>query len=123
MNELIIKQMNVVHYGGHADGDIKQHLKNMHESGAVAPTFKGYEPFKQLWDLGFVTPQITVIRLMFNLGRGDENYSIVDEENLEGVILNCHSGIPGVHNTKELLTNTKAKYWEISGLNPKAYRG
>jgi hypothetical protein len=113
---------DVLYYSGSIDGDIKQHLKQMKASGFVAPTFKGYKPFKQLWDLGVITPEITFIRLMYNSWRGDENYVVVDEENLEGVILNVHSGIEGIHNTKEMLTKTAAPYWEISGLNPKAYR-
>ena len=57
--------MRATHYQGSIDGDIKQYLIETHSNGMVCPTFKGYEPFEQLWDLGVVTPQITSIRLMF----------------------------------------------------------
>ena len=115
--------MQGTHYRGNIDGDIKKYLNKMHENGAVCPTFTGYEPFKQLLDLELVCPEVTSIRLMFNHARGDEHYIVVDEEHLEGILLNAHSGQKGLYNTKDILTKTEAKYWEVDGLNPKAYRG
>lgn len=114
--------MRATHYRGSIDGDIKKYLIEAHSNGMVCPTFKGYEPFEQLWDLGVVTPQITSIRLMFNIGRGDEHYIVADKEHLEGIVIKAHPGQEGLHITKELLTKTKADYWEVNGLNPKAFR-
>ena len=114
--------MRATHYRGSIDGDIKQYLIESHSNGMVSPTFKGYESFEQLWDLGVVTPKITSIRLMFNIGRGDENYIVADKEHLEGIVVNAHPGQEGLHNTEEILTKTKADYWEVSMLHPKAYR-
>jgi hypothetical protein len=114
--------MRATHYRGSIDGDIKKYLKETHENGAVCSSFIGYEPFKQLWDLGVVEPGIASIRLYFP-NRSDEHYIVADENNLEGVLLNAHSGQKGLHNTKELLTKTEAKYWEVDDLNPRAYRG
>jgi len=114
--------MRATYYRGSIDGDIKKYLIEIHENGSVCPTFVGYEPFKQLWDLGVVHPEITSIRLMFNYSRGDEHYIVADEKHLECILLKAHSGKEGLHNTKELLTKTEAKYWEVDDLDPKAYR-
>lgn len=109
------------HYSGKSDGNIKEYLKHIHEENIPA-TFIGYEPFKQLWDMEVVCPGITSIRLMHNLDRGDEHYMVMDETHLEGIDLQMHSGQQGFHDTKEILTKTDAKYWEINNLHPKAFR-
>ena len=111
--------MKSTHYRGTIDGDIKKYLKETHASGAVCSSFIGYEPFKQLWGLGVITPQITSIRLV--RGTIDEHYLVVDKDNLEGVLLNKHSGKKGRYNTKEILTKLDTGFWEVSFLNPKAY--
>lgn len=112
--------MRATHYRGKIDGDIKEYLKEMHTNGANYPSFQGYEPFKQLWELGVIIPEIASIRLVHGVG-ADEHYIVVDEENLEGVKLKAHSGKPGLHNIEEILTNTKAPFWEIGGLDPRIY--
>jgi len=114
--------MRAAHYRGKIDGDIKKYLKEKHENGAVCASFIGYEPFKQLWDLGVICPGIASVRLYFP-ERSDEHYIVADKDTLEGVVLNVHSGQPGLHNTQELLSKTQANYWEVDGLDPKAYRG
>jgi hypothetical protein len=114
--------MRATHYRGRIDGDIKKYLKEMHENGAVCPSFVGYEPFRQIWDLGVMQLGIASIRLVHGQG-SDEHYIVADENNLEGVLLNAHPGKKGLHNTQELLTKTNAPFWEVSGLDPRAYRG
>ena len=114
--------MRATHYRGSIDGDIKAYLKEMHENGAVNPSFTGYEPFKQMWDLGFMDSYVASIRLVHGACL-DEHYYVVDEHHLEGAKLKDYSGKEGLHNTKDILTNTQAKFWEISMLKPKAYRG
>ncbi len=114
--------MRAAHYRGSIDGDIKEYLKITRTDRSVDPTFTGYEPFKQLLDLNVVTPNITSIRLVHGFG-SDEYYTVFDKENLEGVILKKYSGKTGLHNTKEILTETKAPFWEIHFLEPRAYRG
>ena len=114
--------MRATHYRGSIDGDIRAYLKEMHENGAVCPSFNGYGPFKQLWDLGVMLPEIASIRLVYGQGM-DEHYIVADEFHLEGVELKAHSGKSGLHNTKEILTKTQAPFWEVDGLDPRAYRG
>src|SRR3989344_2661544 len=113
--------MQATHYHGSIDGDIRKYLKEMHENGAVCPSFRGYAPFKQLWDLGVMLPGIASIRLVHGQGY-DEYYYVVDEHTLEGVLLKAHSGQEGMHNAKELLTHTQAPYWQVEGLDPRVYR-
>ena len=69
--------MQATYYRGNIDGDIKEYLIQSHYNGIVCQTFCGYEPFEQLWDIGIIIPQITYIRLMFNIFRGDEHYTIL----------------------------------------------
>ena len=114
--------MQATHYHGSIDGDIRKNLKEMHENGAVCHSFRGYEPFKQLWDLGVMLPGIASVRLVHGQGH-DEHYIVADENHLEGVLLQAHSGKSGLHNTRDVLTNTEAGFWEVDGLDPRAYRG
>lgn len=114
--------MKSAHYSGAIDGNIKEYLVECRQDGRVAPTFKGYEPFKQLWDLEAIVPDYTSIRLMWSSGRTDEFYIVLDKEKIEGINLRVHSGQPGIHNTQKILTNTDADYWCIEGLNPKVFR-
>ena len=113
--------MKSTHYSGKTDGNIKTYLKEMHVNGAVCPSFVGYEPFRQLWTLGLVTTDVTSVRLYFP-DRQDEHYLVVDEIHLEGISLMAHSGQEGLHETEKILSDANLRYWEVSSLNPKAYR-
>ena len=114
--------MRAAHYRGKRDGSIKRYLRETHEGGGSRlPSFRGYEPFQQLWALGVVTPQITSIRL-FKGTASDEHYSVIDETHREGVGLKAHSGQPGLHETREILTRTDFDFWEASSLDPRAFR-
>ena len=113
--------MRSAHYQGPEDGDIKDYLVWGHDNGIVAPTFKGYEPFKQLWDMGVVIPEIAMVRLKYGM-RSDECYVVKDKDNVEGMELEAHSGHKGIFNTKELLSTTDADNWEALGLMPTAFR-
>lgn len=86
------------------------------EEDRIPFAFKGYEPFQELWNKGYIEPLITLIRLMYSHGRCDECYLVVNEHELEGLDLETHSGKSGAHDPKELLSGD-APYWEISSLN------
>lgn len=113
--------MRATHYRGRIDGDIKEYLIEMHSNGAVAPSFRGHEPFKQMWEMGIITPEIASIRLVHGSGM-DEHYMIINENTMEGISLMAHSGKPGFHNIQDILSKTEAPFWEISGLHPRAFR-
>lgn len=67
------------------------------------PLFKGYEQYKQLWNEGFLVPDYSVIRIMWNVGRGDEHYNVMNDGRLEGIDAPMHQGNPGVHDARDLL--------------------
>ena len=82
--------------------DIIKYLK-IHDGFQVHPLFEGYEQFEFLKSQNLLVPRITTIRLMWNIGRGDEHFDITEDFKLEGILLNAHSGRPGIHDPKEIL--------------------
>ena len=98
------------------DGTIHEYIANC-RADMMPKCFKGYEQFRQLVELGYVTPLVTSIRLMYNHGRDDEFYGVVDDFKLEGIILNSHSGKSGVHEPEDILADDKP-YFEIEMINP-----
>ncbi|MEK6933594.1 MAG: hypothetical protein AABW75_01825 [Nanoarchaeota archaeon] len=50
-----------------------------------------------LWNQGYIEPNITTIRVMWNIGRGDEHFDIVNKNTLRGIAAPAHSGRPGDH--------------------------
>jgi hypothetical protein len=109
-------------YPNSSSESILDFVRRRKNEGAVCPTFRGYEPFVELWKIGAVTPYQTSIRLFVEAGY-DQHYSVISEIEVEGVEAVCHSGISGIHNIEELLRNPDYKYWEISGLNPRVING
>ncbi|MEK6910175.1 MAG: hypothetical protein AABW82_00190 [Nanoarchaeota archaeon] len=67
------------------------------------PLFKGLEQYKLLWNEGFLVPDYSVIRVMWNVCRGDEHYGVLQDGRLEGIKAPAHQGNPGVHDAKDLL--------------------
>ncbi len=82
--------------------DIIEYLK-IHDGFQVHPLFEGYEQFEFLKSKDLLVPKITSIRLMWNIGRWDEHFSITEDFKLEGILLNAHSGRPGISDPKEIL--------------------
>ena len=105
-----------VWYDPSRDGTIEEYIAYCRNE-MVPKCFKGHKQFQQLVDLGYVTPLITSIRIMYNIGRDDEFYGVVEDFKLEGIILNAHSGKEGIHDPKELLSN-EIPYFEIDMINP-----
>ncbi|MBI2578613.1 MAG: hypothetical protein HYW26_02785 [Candidatus Aenigmarchaeota archaeon] len=108
-------------YKPERDGTIENYLKNRRETN-LPFAFRGLEPYQQLWDKGYIAPGIASIRLVFSHARSDEHYCVVSEQELEGVELPVHSGKAGIHDPREILTGKDFSWWEISGLNPIAWR-
>lgn len=104
--------------------DIVKYLRK-HDGFQVHPLFEGYPQFEFLKAQNLLVPRITSLRLMWNLGRWDEHFSITEDFKLEGILLNAHSGRPGIHEPKEILeikdklVGDKFVPFEISMPNPK----
>ncbi len=104
-----------VWYNPKRDGTIEEYIKYCRIE-MLPKCFKGYGQFKDLKDKGYITPNITNLRLMYNYARDDEFYGVIDGYRLEGIILNSHSGKEGIHDPKDILED--APYFEIDMINP-----
>ncbi|MBW3000095.1 hypothetical protein KY339_05475 [Candidatus Woesearchaeota archaeon] len=63
-------------------------------------------------------PGASIIRVMYNTGRGDEHYLVLGEKELKGLQIPQHPGRPGTHDPKNIL-KYEAPPWEAQALNPK----
>ena len=105
-------------YRGEKDGPIEDYLL-LYDGRSTFPLFRSYEPFKILWDRGYIEPDITIVRLMWNVGRGDEHFQVMGEDTLEGITgLPAHSGRAGKFSARELLGSKNCPVWEVHNLNP-----
>ena len=52
---------------------------------------------------GYLRPNHSIIRLMWNFGREDEHYLVLKDGKLKGLELPAHSGREGVHDYKKIL--------------------
>lgn len=91
------------------DGPLEEYLK-IRDGFSCFPLFRGYKQFKMLWDLGYLEPHISVIRLMWNLGRGDEHYGVLGEFELEGIENHAHGGEVGTHDVRKLLKRKQINF-------------
>jgi hypothetical protein len=101
------------------DGPLKDFLEYA-RTGSFNPMFKGYEHYKMLWDEGFLVPDYSTIRLMWNTSRGDEGFFVKGEfqiEGMDGVAL--HTARPGIHDPRKVLEAPDCPYWEAHGLSRK----
>ena len=95
-----------VWYNPQRDGTIEEYIENCRN-----------ERLPKLVDLGYITPNITSIRIMYSSGRGDEFYGIVDDFKLEGIEVHVHAGKKGIHDPKALLSGD-VPHFEVDMMNP-----
>lgn len=103
-------------YDPSRDGTIEEYIEHCRNE-RIPKCFRGPEQFQQLVDLGYITPNITSIRIMYSSGRGDEFYGVVDDFKLEGIEVAVHCGKKGIHDPKELLSGD-VPHFEADMLNP-----
>ena len=101
-------------YNEKRDGKLENYLIK-HDGCNSFPLFKGYRHFKMLWNRGYLIPDFSVIRIMWNIGRGDEHYLVKNEASLEGLEVPVHFGKSGIHKVKNILNN-KCPSWEAQHL-------
>ena len=103
-------------YNPERDGSLEEYLRT-HDGLSAFPLFHGYAQYKMLWDEGYLVPDWSVIRLMWNVGRGDEHFFVKGEFELVGVHdIQAHAGREGIHDPREILE--EGVCFEASGLNP-----
>ena len=105
-----------IEYTPDRDGTIEDYIR-MSKNQRVPLCFKGYEQFQNLVNLGYIEPNITLIRVMYNHDRGDEFYGVIDDFKLEGMLVNVHRGKEGIYNPEEILLED-TPYFEVDMVNP-----
>jgi hypothetical protein len=97
------------------DGELKTYLER--QDGGTFCLFKGYKQYKMLWDQGFLEPDITHIRLMWNIGRGDEFFGVRGLHEIEGYDnIPFHTARSGIHDPKKVLEEGPG--FEVHYFNP-----
>ncbi len=97
------------------DGDLAKYLSK-HDGTGVYSLFLGYEWFERLRDEEYLVPRMSIIRIMWNIGRGDEHFLVTEDFKLQGMSVPHHEGQPGLHEHKKLLKK-KGPPWEAQDLN------
>jgi len=92
------------YYQPKRDGALDDFLQVQFDSIGTYRQFKGVGQFNLLWERGYLVPQFSCIRLMYNLGRGDACYAVIDQKTLSGLDAGFHSGEPGRHQLRYILT-------------------
>ena len=90
------RRLDAPHYIEKRDGSFARYLDtcgNERRNGL----FLGPQHYRDLWDAGLLTPEITSIRIMYNSHRQDEHYIVISRDVVEGVELQAHSGKQGQH--------------------------
>jgi len=99
-------------YTPERDGPLSEFLDRMERH--TFPLFKGFEHFELLRAEGWLAPRISIIRLMWNAGRGDAHFEVTDDFKLEGIENPAHGGESGIHEPADLLA--KAPPFEAHNL-------
>jgi hypothetical protein len=100
------------------DGTLEEYFLT-HDGHITFPLFHGWAHYKMLWDRGYLEPNISVIRLMWNIGREDEHFGVLGEHEIEGITdIAAHRGRPGKFDPQKLLAERDCPPWEAQNLNP-----
>jgi hypothetical protein len=104
-------------YNPERDGTLEEYL-TLHDGHSSFPLFRGYSQFKLLVDEGYILPEWSAIRLMWNVGRDDEHFFIDENFQLVGCDdLRHHAGRPGTFDPEEFLERKDLPPWEAHNLN------
>ena len=100
-------------------GSLEKYLET-HDGHSVFPLFRGPKMFEILMKKGYFLPDYSVVRLMWNVGRGDEHFYVDKDYKLVGVDVPVHAGRHGVHSYKDILKDDGPS-WEASSLATTPY--
>jgi hypothetical protein len=95
---------------------LEEYLK-VYDGSRAFPLFKGYAHYKMIWDKGLFIPDWSIIRIMFDRGRGDEHYWVTGEFEITGLEHEYHGGKPGKHDPRKVLAG-ECSVWEAQHLKP-----
>jgi len=91
-------------YDPRYDGSVFYYCRRIIENNAF-PLFSVEKHYQLLWNEGLLIPDFSVIRVMWNTGRDDEHFLVVNENTLQGIGNSSgrHSGRPGTHSIDQIL--------------------
>jgi len=89
-------------YKSERDGSLEKYLET-YDGFSCFPLFRGIEIYNKLLEGGYLIPNYSLIRLMWNIGREDEHFLVLENRKLEGISLTAHSGMPGIYEAKEII--------------------
>ncbi len=92
------------YYQPKRDGTLDEFLRGQFDNIGTFRQFKGVDQFNMLWERGYLVPKLSCIRLMYNLGRGDECYAVIGQNMLGGLDAGYHAGRAGRHQVRYVLT-------------------
>jgi hypothetical protein len=92
-------------YDEKRDGPLSSYIEARDGTGTFT-LFKGFEHFDMLRREGWLAPNMSVIRVMWNTFRGDEHFGVTEDFQLEGIENRSHGGRPGIHDPRTLLAET-----------------
>jgi hypothetical protein len=103
----IFEYMKSPWYQKERDGKLSDFIEERCFGGPASALFKGIEAFNMLEEKNLLKNGHTSIRVMWNVGRGDEHYTVVEQNGeimLEGVTsTKSHDGMAGLHKPEDIL--------------------
>jgi len=101
-------------YHPEVDGTLEEYLQT-HNGRTAFPLFRGIKYFTIMKKRGWLEPRWTIVRLLWNTGRGDEHFFVTENFQLEGMEGPAHSGREGIHAPSKIL-KMDGPLWEIYNL-------
>ncbi len=98
-------RLDAPHYIEKRDGSFTTYLDTCTNESRYG-LFLGPQHYRDLWDAGLLTPEITSIRIMGNSHRPDEHYIVISRDAVEGVELQAHSGKQGQHPIENVIPDS-----------------
>ena len=89
-------------YKPERDGSLEDYFET-HDGFSTFPLFRGVEIYEKLLKEGYLIPNYSIIRLMWNFGREDEHFLVVENGRLQGIQSPAHAGRKGVMDYKEII--------------------
>lgn len=108
------------YYVPELDGSLEEYLRER-DGFSATPLFFGSDSYRLLWDEGWLIPEISVVRLMWNIGRDDEHFFVINRDTIQGTGgTSRHAGRPGVFRIEEIFDKPQILdirlCFEVSGL-------
>ena len=104
-------------YNEERDGPLERYFET-HDGFSTFPLFRGPSIYERIWNEGYIIPRFTWLRLMWNLGRDDEHFAILEDGGLEGIShAPAHAGRPGNYEYTDIIfDNPNTPCFELGNL-------